>query len=89
MVQRGDLARLDAVAFLGQRGLAAVTLGVVDLHSHLVAANGLQLRERGSKFSRGLHIVLGHRGANEGVDLHRPLDFQVADQLEASEAKAN
>ena len=53
----------------------------IDLN--LVAADGLELAQRGEQVEPRLHVGLGHVGADEVLDHHRVLGVQVLDQLAA------
>jgi len=73
--------RLDAVALIGQGGLVAELLRIVDLHLHVRAAAGLQLPQHRQQVQPRLHVGFGHHGADEGLDLHGTIDLQVANQF--------
>ena len=78
----GDLAGLDAIGFVGQRGLAGEAFRIVDLHVNVSARHGLDAAQDPQQRHPRLHVFLGHLGADEGLDLHRTLHLQRAEQLD-------
>ncbi len=79
---RGDLARRDVVKLLGADRLFGEPLRVVDAHLDLLAAPLVQLAKHAEHVGPGLHVSLGHGGADERFDLDGPLGFEILEQLD-------